>query len=503
MAKVLFVQDIVYEYFGVMYMSAYLKQNGHDCDVVIEYADRYWLKKIEEYNPDIIAFSVLTGSYKWALNKAQLIKEKLNKPIVFGGVHVFLNPESTIANTVIDAICIGEGEIALKELCDSIDLGEMSREIHGFWFRLPNGSIKKNSAARLVEDLDSLPFADRSIYYKYHAIANRNILPILGSRGCPYTCTYCFIPSAKKLFDGLGKFIRERSAENILKEVEYCLSLSPSKEFVHFVEDHFGNNRELALTVLEGVSKFKNGQLGWGGAIRVERFNKEDYVAALSKTNHGLLGIAVECGDETYRKEILKRDVKNQEIIDSANLAHKYGIKFDTLNMVGLPGETFEQALMTLDLNIKIKPEFANCYIYQPYPGTELQQYALEHKLMDQSIVNNLGLSFYDRYWQNNKELNRIINVQRILGIVVKFPLLRRPLVYLARNNWRITVDIIFGFYYLWWLAYYYKLTPFQIFDLIFVWFKSKMRLSDPASESIKQGEGQLYPQINPIKNES
>lgn len=497
MAKVLFIQDIVYEYFGVMYISAYLKENGHDCDVVVEFADKDWLAKVEAYNPDFIAFSVLTGSYKWALNRAALLKQKFQKPILFGGVHVFLNPESTISNPQIDAICTGEGEICIKNLCDSFDGNAYDTTVKGFWFRKSDGTIVKNPPEKLVEDLDSLPFADRSIYYKYPAISKRNILPVLGSRGCPYTCTYCFIPSAKKLFNGLGKFIRERSPQNILAEVEYCIQLSEHKEFVHFVEDHFGNNREVALTVLKGISRLKNGTLGWGGAIRVERFNKEDYVRELSKTNHGLLGIAVECGDEKYRKEVLKRDVKNQEIIDSARLAHKYGIKFDTLNMVGLPGETFEQALMTLDLNIAIQPEFANCYVYQPYPGTELQQYSLEHHLIDPDVTEQLGLSFYDRYWKNNKEFNRIVNVQRILGLTVKFPSLRPFTVYLAKNNWRLTVDVLFGFYYLWWLLYYYKLTPMQVLEMVVVWVKSKSASGNPATESIKQGEGQLYPQVN------
>ena len=221
MARVVFIQDILYEYMGVMYMSAYLKKHGHDCDLIIEYADKNWLEKLESLKPDIIAFSVLTGSYKWALEKAEVIKKRWGKPIIFGGVHVFLNPGNTIKNPFIDAVCTGEGEGPILDLCNSFDKGGLDYNINGFWFRLPDGNIKKNSPAKLIEDLDSLPFADRSIYYKYPAIAKRNILPILGSRGCPYTCTYCFIPSAKKIFNGLGKFIRERSAENILKEVEY------------------------------------------------------------------------------------------------------------------------------------------------------------------------------------------------------------------------------------------------------------------------------------------
>lgn len=499
MAKVLFVQDIVYEYFGVMYISSYLKKHGHDCDVVIEFADKNWLETATNYNPDFIAFSVLSGSYNWAIDRANKLKKTLKKPIIFGGVHVYLNPQSTMEEDVVDIVCTGEGEEPMKELCDFFDeQKKVGQHISGFWFKDTGGSVIKNKKSKLIDDLDSLPFPDRKIYYKYNAIKNRNILPLLGSRGCPYTCTYCVIPAAKKIFEGQGKFIRERSAKNILEEVDFCLKLSEKKEFVHFVEDHFGNNRELSLEVLRGVSKRKNGTLAWGGAIRVERFNKEDYVKSLSETNHGMLGIAVECGDEEYRNKVLKRLVKNDEIIRAASLAKKYGIKFDTLNMVGLPGETFDQALKTLELNIRLQPEFANCYVYQPYQGTELQKYSVEHGLIDETLVKNLGLSFYDRYWKTNKELNKIINVQRIFGFVVKYPIMKKPMVFLAKKNFRLIVDSIFGIYYLWWLLYYYKLTFGQVYKLISAWVYSKMSFnSSPATESIKQGEGQLYPNVN------
>jgi len=495
MAKIVFVQDIVYEYFGVMYLSAYIKQHHHQCDVVIEYAEKNWLKKIEELQPDVIAFSVLTGSYKWAIERATFLKAKFKKPIIFGGVHVFLNPAKTIQEPCIDAICTGEGEIALLDLCNAIDKGGIDTTLKGFWFKTPDGEIIKNPPAKLVNDLNSMPFADRSIYWKYNTIFKRDTLPMLGSRGCPYTCTYCFIPTAKKIFEEQGDFIRQRSAENILAEIEQCVQQSPTKQNVHFVEDHFGNNRKIATEVLQGLSKLKNGTLTWMGAIRIERFNKEEYVEALSKTNHGLLGLAVECGDEDYRREVLKRDVKNEELIDAANRARKYGIRFATMNMLGLPGETFEQSLKTLDLNIQLKPMYANCYVYHPYPGTELQNYSVEHQFLDESVIDNIGLSFYDRYWKNNESLNQIINLQRVFGTIVTFPVLKKPLVYLARNNWRFIVDIIFGFYYTWFLIYLYKLTPQQIFNLISLWVGSRFSWgSDPASESIKQGEGQLYP---------
>jgi len=498
MAKVLFIQDIVYEYFGVMYMSAYLKKHGHDCDVVIEFAEKDWIQSVHKYKPDIIAFSLLSGSYNWAIDRATRLKKELGVPVIFGGVHVYLNPDKTIAQSCIDAICIGEGELPLKELCDGFDtLGHLPNDVKGFWFKNEDGSVHKNPHQRLIEDLESLPFADRDIYYKYPSIKRRNILPMLGSRWCPYTCSYCVIPAAKKVFEGQGKFIRERSADSILKEVEHCISKSDRKEFVHFVEDHFGNNRQLAIKVLRGVSKLNNGTLAWGGAIRVERFNKEEYVKELSTTNHGLLGIAVECGDEDYRRDILKRPVTNDQIRQAASLARKYGIQFDTLNMIGLPGETFEQALKTLDLNIELKPVFANCYVYQPYPGTDLQKFSVEHGLIDPKVIANIGLSFYDRYWKSNKEHNTVINLQRIFGLAVKYPILKRPLVFIARKDVRPVADLIFGVYYMWWLLYYYKLTPGQVVNLIFTWVRSRFSFGNgPAAESIRQGEGQLYPDV-------
>jgi radical SAM superfamily enzyme YgiQ (UPF0313 family) len=498
MARVIFIQDFAHEYFGVMYLSAYLKKHGHQCDVIIEHAEKNWVKAVEDFNPDILAFSVLTGSYKWAVDKARFLKEKLNKPVVFGGVHVFLNPEKTIEEPCIDAVCTGEGEIAFLQLCDTLDNGKLNTEQPGFWFRLADGSIKKNKPAPLVEDLDSLPFPDRAIYWKYEKIRNRPTVSLLGSRGCPYTCAYCFIPAAKKVFEKQGKFIRERTPANILLELEECLKLAPHKEMAHFVDDHFGNNRALYLEVLRGVSKLKNGTMRWGGAIRIERFNKEEYVRELAKTNAGLFGIAVECGDEKYRKEVLKRDVKNDEIIDAVNLARKYGIRFNTMNMVGLPGETFEQVLMTIDLNIKLKPAYASAVVYQPYPGTTLHEYAVEHHFLEANVSDKLGISYFDRYLKNDKEFNRIVNLQRVFGTIVTFPFLRKPLVALARGNWRLACDLIFSVYYMWFLLRFYRVTPGQIINFISVWLRSRFAdEAQPAAESIREGEGQLFPSIN------
>jgi anaerobic magnesium-protoporphyrin IX monomethyl ester cyclase len=505
MAKLIFIQDIAYEYMGVMHISSYLKQHGHDCDVIIESLEKQVIRKLEAARPDIIGFSTLSGSFKWALNLSADIKKAFpDIPIIFGGVHVYSNPASVIKFDSIDIICTGEGEIAMKELCDSIDRGRIDTAIEGLWFK-HGGGIIKNPMSKLIDDLDSLPFPDRAIYWKYPSIESRNMLPILGSRGCPYTCAYCFIPKAKEIFDGLGKFVRQRSSENIIRELEQCVKQSPKKSVVHFVEDHFGNNRTRTLEVLQKLSSLEP-KVKWAGAIRIERFVEEKYVAELSKTNHSILGLAVECGNEAYRNTVLSREVKNSDIIKSADLANKYGIRYVTMNMIGLPGETFEMAMETLDLNIRLKPEYANCYVYQPYAETKLKDYGVEHNYFTESVADELGFSFYDRYNKDDKELQKIINIQRIFGLVVAFPVLKDPLVWLTKKSWsKKILDGIFGLYYLYYLIKYFNISASQLIKYMQLWFQSQyIKKVDPVSDTIAQGKAQFYthkakPKVKPV----
>lgn len=476
-----------------MYLSACLKQHGHSCDVLIPSLESDWKKKLIELKPDLVGFSVLTGSFKWALGIAAEVREILDAKTIFGGVHVYLNPDSVIIQPEVDILCSGEGEVPLVELCNKIDKKIDYTDTPGFWFK-KGEEVIKTPMAKQVDDLDSLPFADRTIYWKYSSIEKRATFPMLGSRGCPYTCAYCFIPSARKLFKNSGKFIRERSAANILKEIEWCLTLSNKKKQIQFVDDHFGNNRDLYFEVLSSLSKFRNGTLKWAGAIRIERFNKEEYARKLSTTNHGLLGIAVECGNEEYRKNVLKRDVKNEEIIDTANLARKYGMKFTTLNMVALPGETYEMALETLDINIKIKPVYANCYIYQPFPNTELQQYSIEHNLISEKVIDKIGISSYDRYDLNDEQYNKLVNLQRVFGLIVLAPWLKKPLLKLVEKDARLLLDVFFGIYHITWLLRFIQLSVPQLAFIMYTWVKSRFAWGkSPMKVSFEKGEGQLY----------
>ncbi|MBU4502545.1 MAG: cobalamin B12-binding domain-containing protein, partial [Nanoarchaeota archaeon] len=115
--KILFItQPFVIAPLGIMYLSAQLKKSKHKTDLVTTEED--YIKKIEEWKPDIIAYSVITGSQHDYFKLNKIIKEKFPKIITFmGGPFITFSPQS-IEKENLDVICIGEGEEAIVELAN-------------------------------------------------------------------------------------------------------------------------------------------------------------------------------------------------------------------------------------------------------------------------------------------------------------------------------------------------------------------------------------------------
>ena len=86
--KIAFLQETVNQNVGVMYLSSILKSKGHQCELFAEPLERYFLKAIISYKPDIVGFSVITGAHHWVLNIAACLKEYMpNVVIILGGPH--------------------------------------------------------------------------------------------------------------------------------------------------------------------------------------------------------------------------------------------------------------------------------------------------------------------------------------------------------------------------------------------------------------------------------
>ena len=229
------------EMLGIMWISRAVKDAGHEIKALF-IPDKEWLQKVQEYQPDVVCYSVTTGMHLYFAEINRKVKAVLPDVFtVFGGPHPTFTPEF-LETEGVDAVCRGEGELAMVELLDKMQRGEDYFDTCNFWFkRRDNGEVVKNPQRPLVQDLDELGFPDRDIIYEAGEIyrtSDRKVF--VTQRGCPMNCSFCFHHAWKKKVYGANnkQYTRKRSVDHVIAEVLECKKRYNLK-FVHFLDDIF------------------------------------------------------------------------------------------------------------------------------------------------------------------------------------------------------------------------------------------------------------------------
>ncbi|MFQ5900625.1 MAG: B12-binding domain-containing radical SAM protein [Thermodesulfobacteriota bacterium] len=415
MARIAFIQDIWHEYIGIMSISAYLKKKGHGCDVFITDGEKDLRASLEDFNPDIIAFSCLTGGHTRALEQAGALRDHFELPVIFGGIHTTLFPQ-IIDHPQVDMICIGEGEETITEVLDNLDSHQKLHSIKGIWIK-DGDKIYRNDVRPLIEDLSSIPVPDRGLYLKYPLMRDNPLKHFMAGRGCPYNCTYCYNDSIKKVYQS-KKFVRVREKGHVLRGIRYAKENS-RLETVVFDDDTFTGFRPW----LKGFLKDYKHEIGlpYICNLRVENVD-EKLAEMLAESGCFRVCMGIECGNETLRNKILKKNFSNLQVIRAAEMLKSHGIKILTNNMMGIPDETLKDTLETIKLNIEIKTDYPWCSIFQPYPETPLAEYAIEKGYLDTINIDNFYPTFFEGSLLKTDDIDSIVNVQKLFYIAIRFP---------------------------------------------------------------------------------
>jgi anaerobic magnesium-protoporphyrin IX monomethyl ester cyclase len=421
---------------GPMLLTSYLKSKGHHCKILVDCEEKDVSQKLKDEKPDFIAFSITTGIHQKSLETAAKIKTLFpNIKTVFGGSHATFFPEM-ISLDAVDIVCRGEGEDAILDLANHFDEKKDFSGIKNLWIKV-NGNIVKNDVRPLIQELDSYPLPDREFYSRYKIIRNYPSKPIITSRGCPYSCTFCFNHSLKKIYEGKGKYIRQRSVDHVLSELKAVKDNHPIRSF-SFVDDSFLMNPKW---VNEFLDRYKNEiDVPFFTQIRVNTVTDE-LIEKLAWAGCIRISVGLESGNDFIREKILKKTIKREEIIKAAGLFKKHKIKFRTYNMIGSPGETVDNAFETIELNSKIKTDYPWASIIQPYPRTELGEYVEQKGFSDKSLdVEKYPISFMKESLIKQENIKQLINVQKLFYLLVKFPNLQK----LARKLIKYPLGLLF-----------------------------------------------------------
>ncbi len=442
MAKVAFIQNIAYEYLGTEYLASALGKRGHKVELFLDNNPGRLIKELREFDPDLIGFSCTTGIHRWAIDMAGKLKEALSVLTIFGGAHPTFFPE-IIGNKSVDIICVGEGEMAIVELADRLDRKSNFYDIENLWVKNGNGGIVKNPIRPLIQELDMLLFPERKIYYTKYPFLNRSQKSFFAGRGCPFDCTFCFNHALKDIYKHKGKFIRLRSQKNLIDEIK-----NVRKNFglrtVYLQDDTIIFNKAWFMEFLNIYRKEVN--LPFVCLVRADLMD-ESIAGELKKSNCRSVFFGIETGDEELRNRLLKKNIRDTQIIETARLLKKYKIKFRTYNMLGLPGEELKQSFKTVELNMKIKTDYPWCSLFSPYPKTELGELARSNNLIEEEW-DRFGYSFFYRSLIRLADKNEISNLQKLFFYAVKMPWLYPVIKKIIRFRENVLFDLAFLFSY-------------------------------------------------------
>ena len=201
---------------GVGYICTYLRKIGFETKIVDQHAehasDEDIVKFVEDFSPDIIAFSVMTPCYPRALIQLKMLKYCFPQiPVIAGGIHVSIFKDSLFCDG-FDVLCIGEGEVELQKFC----------LVYLIYNKLlKNDSLRINPETKF-NILDGFPLELEKYLYTEELLLDRDVYnlklythhSVLAARGCPFRCKFCC--NYSKIFG--VKY--GRTVLSVIKEIE-------------------------------------------------------------------------------------------------------------------------------------------------------------------------------------------------------------------------------------------------------------------------------------------
>jgi anaerobic magnesium-protoporphyrin IX monomethyl ester cyclase len=364
---------------GVASIAAVVKQAKHEFELihVVRPTDPEELaERVAATKPDAVGFSCMTHTFRYLKAFAPAIKKVLpHAPTLMGGVHAILNPHESIEVDGIDAVCLGEGETVMLPFLERIEQGRSLEDVPGLYVK-HNGTVHRNPATALVLDLDALPTPDRSVFDFSKLVTTREgVLYVFASRGCPYRCPFCSNHAIRSQFPNSKDYLRYKSVSRVCDEIDAAARSFPGRLRGLYFQD------EILTMNLNWFSEFakvypKRIGIPFNCNLRADLVS-ERTANLLQESGCNSVSIGLETGVERIRELVVGKNIPDAVFVKAFERLHDRGIRVNTFSMIGLPGETPEDALQTVFFNADTKVDKNMVSIFCPYPGTELHRKAM------------------------------------------------------------------------------------------------------------------------------
>jgi len=373
---------------GTLYVASSLVQAGHEVRFVngAFLSHAAILGEVARFRPHWVGiYSTTFGWPKARKTAADVRKRHPDAFICAGGPYPIAAQERCLAEeAAFDAVVTGEGERTVVEMLDPLSRGRSLGGVGGVVYR-EAGTVKVNAPRPLAANLDELAFPDRTVlgdanlYMPPPAMYRRKpVAVLLTSRGCSRRCIFCF-----QLDKERSSGVRYRSVESVLREIELCLDQGYRE--IKFIDDTFAQDRQRALALAREIRRRKL-DFTWFASACVNQVDPE-LLEAFRDAGCWAMLFGVESGVQK-NLDTLRKGITLPQARNAVRWAKEAGLRVQTTFMLGIPGETYGEALRTIDFACEIEPDMASFHAIVPFPGTWLHDHVRELGTLSEELTD-------------------------------------------------------------------------------------------------------------------
>jgi radical SAM superfamily enzyme YgiQ (UPF0313 family) len=371
---------------GIETLAPIVRQHGHEvrmfdtCHPLM--TAEHIAEAVRDEKPDVIALSFLsTTAYPATRSMAHRLKQTApDTPVIIGGVFASINAKEILADSPgIDYVAKGEGEELLPEFLENL---ESPGRVGGLVWR-SGSEVIENPPRPIIENLDQFPYPDRkslpidyieSMPLDVPAVFSRDrFCTMQTSRGCPYQCVYCSVPSLA------DRKWRHRSPEHVLGEMQQLND--EGYRSIYLTDDQFLLNRKRIRAICQGIIDRKL-EFHWGCEGRVDSVAIDQF-PIMARANCKHLAFGVEAGSQKVLDRLKKMQTLEQ-VEHAVSEAKRCGI--ETIHgffLIGSPGETEEEILESFRFAARLKLDTFGFNRLCTYRGTPLWRDYVERGIID------------------------------------------------------------------------------------------------------------------------
>jgi len=360
---------------GFLHTLSLLSEKENNLIIIDGRIEKNWKQKIKRLitKNTLVLISAMTGyQIKEALDCSKYVKS-ISKEIktIWGGMHPTLFPDQTLKNKFVDFVVVGDGEETILEFLKYHQNKNYLSKICGLGYKLNNQIIiNKNRKDFDFRKQYNIPYhlIDVKNYYE-NFFQTKNSLTILGGRGCPYKCTFCYENSQPK------KKFQKVPVSKLIRNMKKILEFKPGG--INIVDDIFFYNSKQAENITNRIIEEKI-KTKFMVNVRMDFIYNCDIsvLKRLKQTGFHEMFIGIESGSQTILNKI-KKGLILKQIIEGNKKINAAGIKPIYSFMAGFPDETFKDVKKTIDLMLRIKKDnpkaaLTSLKIFTPFPKTPL-----------------------------------------------------------------------------------------------------------------------------------